>query len=102
MRSECCLIDTRRLHTALGRSTEFNVTMPLKALENRVLRLEAEQGQVVTAAGAAATAAAATVAGGIISDAVTRITRLEGRAGQLESGRPVRLSSANPNSGLEV
>ena len=35
----------------------------LKALEGRILRLEAEQGQVITAAGAAATAAAATVAG---------------------------------------
>jgi hypothetical protein len=57
----------------------------LKALESRVLRLEAEQGQVVTAAGAAATAVAATVAGSIISDAVTRITRLEGRTEQLEA-----------------
>jgi hypothetical protein len=54
----------------------------LKALEGRILRLEAEQGQVITAAGAAA--AAATVAGSVISDAVTRITRLEGRAEQLE------------------
>ena len=60
----------------------------LTALEGRILRLEAEQGQFVTAAGAAATAAAATVAGSIISDAVTRITRLEGRAEQLERGPP--------------
>jgi len=60
----------------------------LKALEGRILRLEAEQGQVITTAGAAATAAAATVAGSVISDAVTRITRLEGRAEQLEGQKP--------------
>jgi hypothetical protein len=68
----------------------------LKALEGRILRLEAEQGNVVPAAGAAATAAAATVAGSVISDAVTRITRLEGRAEQLEGRRPAgRLPPSN-------
>jgi hypothetical protein len=56
----------------------------LKAVEDRLLRLESEQSQVITAAGAAATAAAAAVAGNVISDAVTRITRIEGRADQLE------------------
>jgi tellurite resistance protein len=51
----------------------------LKAVDDRLLWLEWEQSQVITAAGAAPT-----VAGNVISDAVTRITRIEGRADQLE------------------
>jgi phage shock protein A len=57
----------------------------LRAIENRLIKLESEQSQVITAAGAAATGAASSIAGGIISDAVTRITRLEGRTEQLET-----------------
>jgi hypothetical protein len=57
----------------------------LRALENRLLKLESEQSQIITAAGAAATGAASVIAGGIISDTVTRITRLEGRTEQLET-----------------
>jgi hypothetical protein len=52
-----------------------------------MLRLEAEQTQLVTEARSAATVASTVVAGGIISDAVTRITRLEARADQIEQGR---------------
>lgn len=59
----------------------------LKALEVRMLRLEAEKTQIITEARSAATAASTVVAGSIISDAVTRITRLEGRADQLERRR---------------
>ena len=56
----------------------------LKMLEDRMLRLEGDQTQIVTEARSAATAASTTVAGAVISDAVTRITRLEGRADQVE------------------
>jgi hypothetical protein len=60
----------------------------LEALEDRFLRLDGEQARLITEARSAATAASTVVAGGIISDAVTRITRLEGRADQLEQ-RPL-------------
>lgn len=46
--------------------------------------LEAGQGQLVTEAKAAAGAAATTVAGAVISDIVTRVTRIEMRAEQAE------------------
>jgi hypothetical protein len=59
----------------------------LKALEDRMLRLEGDQAQIITEARSAATAASTAVAGAVISEAVTRITRLEGRADQLEQGR---------------
>ena len=49
-----------------------------------MLRLEADERQIVTEARSAATAASTSVAGAIVSDVVTRITRLEGRADQLE------------------
>jgi uncharacterized protein involved in exopolysaccharide biosynthesis len=61
----------------------------LKALENRLLKLETEQHQVITAAGAAATAAASTVAGNILSDTVTRLTRVEMRTTQLETRQAI-------------
>jgi phage shock protein A len=59
----------------------------LKALEDRMLRLESEQTQIVTEARSAATAASTMLAGAVIAEAVTRITRLEGRADQLEQQR---------------
>jgi hypothetical protein len=55
----------------------------LKALEDRMLKLEADERQVVTEARSASTM----VAGAIVSDTVTRITRLEGRTDQLEQRR---------------
>lgn len=54
----------------------------LKNLENRMIQMEAERRELVTEAKSAATAAATTIAGGILSDVVTRITRLEERAGR--------------------
>lgn len=45
----------------------------LRALEDRMLKLEAEQGRVFTEARNAATV----MASGVLSEAVTRITRLE-------------------------
>jgi hypothetical protein len=52
----------------------------LRALEVRMTRLEAAQQQPVVEARSAAGAAATVVAGAVISDVVTRITRIEMRA----------------------
>ena len=60
------------------------VDQRLKALEDRMMQLEGRQTQIVTEARSAATAASTAVAGAVLSDAVTRITRLEGRADQVE------------------
>jgi hypothetical protein len=49
----------------------------LRAVEDRVLRMEAEQGQIVSEAKSAATGAATMIASAVISDAVTRVTRVE-------------------------
>jgi hypothetical protein len=56
----------------------------LRALEDRMLKLETEQGRVFTEARNAATVMASSV----ISDAVTRITRLEGWADQISRRLP--------------
>jgi hypothetical protein len=52
-----------------------------------MLRLESDQRQLITEARSAATTAATAIAGAIIADAVTRITRLEGRSEQPERRR---------------
>ena len=70
-----------------GRGCSAAIDQRLKAIEDRLLRMETEQTQIVTEARSAATAASTAVAGAVISDAVTRITRLEGRADQLEQRR---------------
>lgn len=49
----------------------------LRTVEDRLIRLEAEQGQIVTEAKSAATGAATIIASAVISDAVTRVTRVE-------------------------
>jgi adenylosuccinate lyase len=59
----------------------------LKALKDRMVRLEADERQVVTEARSAASTAAANAVGSFISEAATRITRLEGRTDQLEQKR---------------
>lgn len=51
----------------------------LKLLEDRMTHLEADRGQMITEAKAAAGMAAAAIASNIVSDAITRITRLEMR-----------------------
>jgi phage shock protein A len=81
--------DLFELHGKVRESLQV-VDERLEALEDRFLRFEAEPSRTITEARSAATAASAAstvVAGGIISDAVTRITRLEGRADQLEQRR---------------
>jgi hypothetical protein len=49
----------------------------LSELEIRVTRMEADRDRVVTEARSAAGAAATTVAGSVIAEMVTRLTRLE-------------------------
>ncbi len=51
----------------------------LRAIEDRMTHLEAAQSQLVASAKAAASVAAAGVAGSVISDVVTRVTRIEMR-----------------------
>ncbi len=74
------------LHTKVEASLQI-IDERLRALEDRLLRLEANERQIVTEARSAATAASTQIAGAVISDAVTRITRLEGRTDQLEQKR---------------
>jgi len=52
----------------------------LRALEDRMIHLEAGQTHLVTEARAASSAAASAVAGAMLSDVVTRLTRMEMRA----------------------
>ena len=78
--------DLFALHKTVQASLQV-IEQRLKALEDRMLRLDSEQQQIVTEARSASTAAATMVAGAIVSDTVTRITRLEGRTDQLEQRR---------------
>ncbi len=65
-------------------SLEVTLSMRLRAVEDRLTRLEADQAQVVSEAKSAATGAATMIAGAVISDAVTRVTRVEERLRRLE------------------
>jgi hypothetical protein len=49
----------------------------LRVVEDRLIRLETEQGQMVIEAKSAATGAATVIASAVISDAVTRVTWVE-------------------------
>ena len=53
-----------------------------------MLRLESDQTQIITDARSAATAASTAVAGAVISDTVTRLTRLELRTERIEQKQP--------------
>lgn len=53
------------------------VNSRLRALEDRMVYLEANQDKLVGEARSAASAASTAVAGAVISDVVTRLTRLE-------------------------
>jgi hypothetical protein len=70
------------LHKKVETSLEL-IDGRLRALEDRVLRLETGQGQIFTEARNAATL----MASGVISDAITRITRLEVHVQQSEARR---------------
>jgi hypothetical protein len=60
----------------------------LRALEDRMTHLEAGQAQVITEAKAAAGVAATGLASSVISDVVTRITRIEMRQAELQQRLP--------------
>ena len=78
--------DLFALHKKVEEALEL-IEARLRALEDRTLRLESDQTQIVTEARSASTTAATMIASSIVSDTVTRITRLEGRADQLEQRR---------------
>ena len=60
----------------------------LRALETKMIKFEAEQGQLITTAQAAANVAASAVASAVISDVVTRVTRVEMQQAGLASRLP--------------
>jgi vacuolar-type H+-ATPase subunit I/STV1 len=60
----------------------------LRAVEDRMTRLEASQEQLITEAKAAAGVAATGLASSVISDVVTRITRIEMRQDEIQRRLP--------------
>ena len=68
--------DLYKLHETM-KETVSALDGRLRAVENRMIQMEAEQGQVVSEAKSAATGAAAMIASAVVSDAVTRVTRVE-------------------------
>jgi len=68
----------------------------LRSIESRIVKLESEQTQIITEARSAATAASTVFVANVVSETVTRITRLEGRADQLEARRLPPSSTHNP------
>jgi hypothetical protein len=56
----------------------------LRALEDRMTHLEAAQGRLVTEAKAAAGLAATGLAGSVIAEVVTRVTRIEMRQEEIQ------------------
>jgi hypothetical protein len=70
----------------------------LTALEDRMVRLETGADRFVSEARAAATAAATMVASAVISDTITRVTRLEEAAKRVQPGG-FRLPSPGDSSG---
>jgi cytidylate kinase len=65
-----------------------NVEARMDALEDRMTRMEARQGELVTEARAAAGIAATGLASSVISDVVTRVTRIEMRQDDLHTRLP--------------
>jgi phage shock protein A len=70
-----------------------SLTSKIQQLDQRLTYLEASQTQVITEAKAAASAASTIVAGGVLSEVVTRLTRLEVR---VENLPPPRNQSSLP------
>lgn len=80
--------DTQDLYALQGKLKDGLVALDerLRQVEDRLTRLEAEQGHVVVEAKAVATGAATLIASAVISDAVTRVTRLEEGVRRLSPG----------------
>ena len=60
----------------------------LGELENRLTHMEADRGRLAAEARSAASAAATAVAGSVIAEVVTRLTRLEMRTDELARQLP--------------
>ena len=85
----------RQVEDLLGLQAETRkaleiVDTRLRTLEDRMTHLEANEGQLIVEARAAASAASTAVTGAVISDVVTRLTRLEERADKLPKPSPPR------------
>jgi hypothetical protein len=80
---EDLLASQRRTREALAAIDER-----LDAIEDRITRIEAREGQVIIEAKAASAAAATMVASAVISDIVTRVTRVEMRQDDLQKRLP--------------
>jgi hypothetical protein len=68
----------------------------LRAVEDRMTHLEADQGKLIIEAKAAAGVAATGLAGSVISDVVTRVTRIEMRQEDLHRRLPRSTEGAGP------
>ncbi len=84
---------TRRIEELLAlqsRTTEAlkGLEQRLDALEDRMTHLEAAQIQLVDSAKAAASVTAAGVSGSVISDIVTRVTRVEMQQANIQARLP--------------
>ncbi|HEY4172793.1 MAG TPA: hypothetical protein VGM42_07165 [Rhodopila sp.] len=66
--------DLYKLHETV-KATIMALDGRLRAVEDRLIQLEAEQGQIVSEAKSAATGAATMIASAVIADAVTRIEK---------------------------
>jgi hypothetical protein len=80
--------ETQDLYALQGKLKEGLVALDerLRQVEDRLTRLEAEQGRIIVEAKSAGTGAATLIASAVISDAVTRVTRVEERVRRLSSG----------------
>jgi hypothetical protein len=59
----------------------------LRAVEDRLLKLEAEQTQLISEAKSAAVGAATMISTSALTDTVTRLTRVEMGVQRIEQGR---------------
>jgi hypothetical protein len=80
--------DTQDLYALQSKlkDTLVGIDGRLRVIEDRLTRLESDSGQTIAEAKSAATAAATMIAGGVISDAVTRVTRMEEAIRRIERG----------------
>jgi hypothetical protein len=80
--------ETQDLYALQGKLKDSLIALDerLRQVEDRLTRLEAQQGHIVVEAKAAATGAATLIASAVISDAVTRVTRVEEGVRRLSAG----------------
>ncbi len=69
------------------RALEAKLAERLRAVEDRLLKLESEQTQVISDAKTAASAAAMMISNAALSETVTRLTRVEMGVERIEQGR---------------